>query len=110
VAKSKQPTRNVDTMDVQVGNAWTFHFKKQNEQALSEFLRLTEQDPAHIDANYGLALVQAALGHKGEARAAFEKVKSLVAAKISQQAPEDEDPRYAMLSRMIDQQIERLGT
>lgn len=106
---TNKPRTSADSLDAQVGQAWSYHYKRQNDLALAEFQKLAEQDPAHIDANYGLALTLAALGQKERAAEIFKRTAELVTVKLDAQQPEDEDSRYRMLSRMIEQQIEALN-
>ncbi len=102
-------TISANGLDAQVGQAWSYHYKGQNDVALTEFQKLVEQDASHIDANYGLALTLNALGQKDRAAETFKHTAELVSAKIGQQTAEDEDSRYRMLARMIEQQLEGLN-
>jgi Flp pilus assembly protein TadD len=97
--------RTVEPIDAQVGQAWSFHYKKQNEQAVTEFLRIVETEPNHIDANYGLGMSLAAVGRKAEAAQAFQKALAMAEEKLGQVEEEEDHARYAMLSRMIAQQL-----
>ncbi|MHB8627277.1 MAG: hypothetical protein ACYDBJ_15685 [Aggregatilineales bacterium] len=92
----------------QVKQAWKDHYQRRNEQALAAFETVSQQDPAHIDAQYGLALTLAALGQQARAAEVFTHVAQLVDAQIRQQPADDEDARYVMLARMITQQLEML--
>lgn len=92
----------------QVKQAWKDHYQSRNEQALAAFERIVQQDPAHIDAQYGLALTLAVLGQSARAAEVFNRVAQLVDAQIRQQPADDEDARYHMLARMITQQLEML--
>ncbi len=94
----------------QLKQAWTYHNQHQNEQALPMFETLVNEEPTHIDANYGLGLTLAALGQKERAIAAFHRAAELVDVQVRQQAAEDEDSRYTMLARMIAQQLEVLNS
>jgi Flp pilus assembly protein TadD len=98
--------RIVEPIDVQVGQAWSLHYKKQHEQAVNEFVRIVETDPNHIDANYGLGMALAASGRKEEAAQIFQKTMQLVEQKRAGLSDDDDDhSRYDMLSRMIGQQL-----
>ncbi len=77
-----------------------------NEGAIQAFRELVEKWPEHIDANYGLSLSLKAAGQKQAASEAFQKTKTLVDAARATQS--DENARYTMLARMIDQQITSL--
>jgi Flp pilus assembly protein TadD len=95
-----QTTTDVDTL---VGQAWSKHYHGDNEAAIQEFRDLVAKWPEHIDANYGLSLSLKAAGQKQAASDAFNKTKSLVDAARTSQG--DENARYTMLSRMIEQQL-----
>jgi Flp pilus assembly protein TadD len=95
-----QTTADVDTL---VGQAWSHHYHGEHENAIKEFQRLVEKWPEHIDANYGLSLSLKAAGQKQQAGDAFRKTKALVDAALTTQG--DENARYTMLSRMIDQHL-----
>ncbi len=106
---TNKPRTSADSLDAQVGQAWSYHYKRQNDLALVEFQKLVEQDPTHIDANYGLALTLAALGQRERAQESFKRTAELVGEKMRAQVAEDEDARYRMLDRMIEQQLEALN-
>ena len=88
--------------------AWTAHTKKDNNQALRLFQTIVEQDPTHIDASYGYGLTLVAAGQYERAEQVFNRAAELVTTRMGQQADNDEDSRYRMLSRMIAQQLEGL--
>ncbi len=88
--------------------AWTAHTKKDNDQALRLFQAIVEQDPTHIDASYGFGLALVAAGQPERAEQVFTRAAELVATRMDQQADDDEDSRYRMLSRMVAQQLEGL--
>jgi hypothetical protein len=94
---------DVDTL---VGQAWSKHYHGENEAAIQAFQDLVGKWPDHIDANYGLSLSLKAAGQKQAAGEAFQKTKTLVDAARTTQG--DENARYAMLSRMIDQHLSAL--
>ncbi len=100
---------NTSSLTEQVKQAWKDHYQRRNEQALAAFENVVKQDPAHIDAQYGLALTLAALGQGTRATEVFHQVAQLVDAQIRQQPDDDEDARYRMLARMITQQLEMLN-
>ena len=94
----------------QVKQAWAAHTKHLDDQALSLFEAVVKQEPTHIDAQYGLGLTLIALKQKDRALTVFGKALELANDRARQQAADDEDPRYTMLSRMISQQIAALQT
>ena len=100
---------NPSSLAEQVKQAWKDHYQRRNEQALAAFENVVKQDPAHIDAQYGLGLTLAALDQKTRAIEVFNHVAQLVDAQIRQQPVDDEDARYRMLARMITQQLEMLN-
>ena len=96
-------TKTSADVDTLVGQAWSKHYHGDNDAAIKAFQELVDKWPEHIDANYGLSLSLKAAGQKQAASEAFKKTKTLVDAARATQA--DENARYTMLSRMIDQQI-----
>jgi Flp pilus assembly protein TadD len=98
-----QTSADVDTL---VGQAWSQHYHGENESAIQAFRQLVAKWPEHIDANYGLSLSLKAAGQKQEAHEAFRKTKTLVDAARATQS--DENARYTMLARMIDQHLSTL--
>jgi Flp pilus assembly protein TadD len=93
-------------VDALVGQAWSEHYHGQNDNAVKQFRQIVEKYPDHIDANYGLGLVLKKLGQKEEAGKVFQKTKELVdAAGIT---PQDDNARFQMLSRMVEQQLASL--
>src|SRR5687767_10119669 len=92
----------VDHANSPLGRAWAFHRDGRNDAALTEFERLRQELPDDIDVNFGLGLVQRALGQYEQSVASFEKVKVLVVAGLAQ-TPNDD--RLQMLSRMTEQRI-----
>jgi Flp pilus assembly protein TadD len=98
-----QTTADVDTL---VGQAWSYHYHGDNENAIKEFQRLVEKWPEHIDANYGLSLSLKAAGQKQQAGEAFRKTRALV--ETARTTQDDENARYTMLGRMIDQHLSSL--
>lgn len=102
---SNTPKRTTDSLDAQVGQAWSHHYNKQNEVALAEFRKLAEANPSHIDANFGYALSLKTAGDSSAATDIFHKTLTLVDARIGTQSDDDEDSRYRMLKRMIEQHL-----
>jgi Flp pilus assembly protein TadD len=98
------PNQNASDVDAQVGQAWTLHYHGQNDEAIRAFQQILEKNPEHVDANYGLALSLKASGKRQEAQQTFLKTKSLTeaAAKVENT---DENTRYRMITRMIEQQL-----
>lgn len=101
--------RNTSSLAEQVKQAWKDHYQGRNDQALATFENIVKQDPAHIDAQYGLALTLTALGQGARATEAFKQAAQLVDAQLRQQPVDDEDARYRMLARMITQQLAMLN-
>ena len=92
----------------QLKQAWAYHISGSNAQALPLFEALVTADPTHIDATYGLALTLRKLEQRDRAVSTFQQVAKLVAARANEQANDDEDSRYRMLARMIEQQLGQL--
>ncbi len=99
----KQDSADVDKL---VGQAWSQHYHGQNDEAIKSFRQLVEKWPDHIDANYGLSLALKTAGDRQAAGEAFRKTKALVDSALSTES--DENARYAMLSRMIEQHLSTL--
>ncbi len=87
------------------GRPGSHHYNKQNEVALAEFRKLAEANPSHIDVNFGYALSLKTSGESGAATDIFHKTLTLVESRIGAQTDDDEDSRYRMLKRMIEQHI-----
>src|SRR5262249_392131 len=98
--------RPVSDVDTQVGEAWSQHYHRQNEQPIKLVRQIIEKWPEHVDANYGLALTLKSAGQKQQAGDAFRKTKALIEAALNTQG--EENVRYQMLSRMIDQHLTTL--
>ncbi len=98
--------RPVSDVDTQVGQAWSQHYHGQNDEAIKLFRQILEKWPEHIDANYGLALALKATGQKQEAGDVFRKTKGLIEAALNNQG--EDNVRYQMLNRMIDQHLTTL--
>jgi Flp pilus assembly protein TadD len=99
------PGNNATSADIDalVGQAWSQHYHGKDAEALPQFQQLVQRWPDHIDANYGLALTLKVLGQKQEAATAFQKTLSLVNAILAN--PSDDNSRFHMLKRMIEQQL-----
>lgn len=89
--------------DSPLGQAWHQHVEGQNQSAVDQFAKITQQSPEDMDALYGLGLAQRGAGQTAEALATFQRVQALVEAAV----PESEEAtnRLEMLSRMVNQQI-----
>jgi Flp pilus assembly protein TadD len=98
--------RPVSDVDTQVGQAWSQHYRGQSDEAIKLFRQILEKWPEHVDANYGLALALKAVGQKQQAGDAFRKTKGLIEAALNSQG--EDNVRYQMLSRMIDQHLTTL--
>ncbi len=107
MASSPNQPANTKDVDALVGQAWSEHYRGQNDTALQMFRDVLQKWPDHIDANYGLALTLKTMGQKDQAVEGFRKTKQLVDA--AQQTQNDENSRYQMLARMIDQQLSSLA-
>ena len=93
-------------VDALVGQAWSQHYHGQNDNAAQAFRDIVQNNPDHIDANYGLGLTLKTLGRKDEAKQSFLKTKQLIEAAAT--AQKDENARFQMLSRMVEQQLASL--
>ncbi len=102
---SNSPGNNSTSADIDalVGQAWSQHYHGNNAEAIQEFRHLVERWPDHIDANYGLSLSLKTNGQKEEAAEAFKKTRALVENTLATQT--DENSRFHMLKRMIDQHL-----
>jgi len=98
---------NQKEIDEKIGEAWKAHYQGRDQDAIDQFIRLTEQSPENIDANWGLALSYRTTGDTERAVRLFKKVKDLVTVKLESE-PEDYE-RYFMLTRMVNQQLARMG-
>jgi tetratricopeptide (TPR) repeat protein len=90
-----------DPFAERVGEAWGMHTANKNEVALTEFDKVLQEDPNHLDALYGKGLAHQALGQGSSAIAAFEKMLGLL-----DTIREDMPGRSSMLERMAAKQIE----
>ncbi|MCC6800823.1 MAG: hypothetical protein IT325_11950 [Anaerolineae bacterium] len=91
-------------LDARIGAAWGTHYKGQDDAAVQQFTDILQDNPASIDANWGLGLAYRSLNQNDQARAVFLKAKQLIE---DEQANEDAATpgRYFMLNRMVDQQL-----
>ncbi len=90
-------------VDMQIGQAWSLHFKAQHQDAVKSFGEIVRRWPENIDANYGLALSLRGAGQKAEAAKVFATTKSLVETARANQS--SDESRLMMISRMIEQQL-----
>jgi len=111
MSNSKSAKSDFPEFDKRVGQAWSLHFRRQYDEAISQFRILVEEWPDHIDANYGLALALRWSGQVQESRTIFTKAASLVETALAAQSnqPISENYRNFMLRRMIEQQIESIN-
>ncbi len=102
---SSSPGNNATSADIDalVGQAWSQHYHGKDAEALQAFQQLVERWPDHIDANYGLSLALKTSGQKQASVEAFKKTQALVEAALATQT--DDNSRYHMLKRMIDQHL-----
>jgi len=90
-----------------LAHAWANHRDGRNEAAITEFDRILRDAPNDIDANYGIGLVQRALGRYDQAIASFEKAKALITKALEAEPGLD---RWEMLQRQCDQRIAEIHT
>jgi Flp pilus assembly protein TadD len=102
-SENKPSTADIDVL---IGQAWSQHHHGQNEAAIQAFRQIVERWPEHIDAHYGLSLSLKAAGQKQEAAENFRKARTLVEAALATQ--DEDNARYQMLARMIDQHLATL--
>lgn len=98
---------NQKEIDEKIGEAWKAHYQGRDQDAIDQFIQLTEQSPENIDAHWGLALSYHNTGDTERAVRLFKKVKDLVTVKLESE-PEDYE-RYFMLTRMVNQQLALMG-
>lgn len=108
MADSPNPKIGSAEVDTLVGKAWSEHYHNQHDSAIQMFQQILEKWPEHIDANFGLSLSLKGAGKKDQAKLAFAKTKQLVDAEIARQGEDSLNPRFQMLSRMIEQHISTL--
>jgi tetratricopeptide (TPR) repeat protein len=102
--------------DALIGKAWGAHRAQRNGEAIRDFEQVLKSDNQNVDAYYGLGLAQRASGQYDAARTAFEKALQLAQQKkdILQGGKQEnnletqEDDRYMMLIRMLNQRLEEL--
>ncbi len=87
-------------------SAWLSHKNGDNDDAIDRFGKAVSANPNNTDALNGLGLAQKAVGDHLGARVTFRKLLDVLERKI-QDDPENET-RYRMEIRMIQQQIEML--
>ncbi len=102
---SNSPGNSATSADIDalVGQAWSQHYQGKNADAIQAFQQLVARWPDHIDANYGLSLTLKADGQKQQAAEAFKKTRALVETALETQS--DDNSRFHMLKRMIDQHL-----
>jgi tetratricopeptide (TPR) repeat protein len=103
-----------------VSQAWNRQRQGNPDAAITEFQRIVQQHPKDIDANYGLALAQKAVGQTEAAIKTFKNTLELIedSRNIYESTRErtgeqdniktPEDDRYMMLSRMVRQRLAEL--
>lgn len=90
----------------ELAKAWGQHAKDRDDSAIEEFEKLLEANPDDLDAMYGLALARKHSGERAESVAAFKRIQAALAE--AQPQTEEEVNRSAMLTRMVEQQLESL--
>jgi Tfp pilus assembly protein PilF len=94
-------------LDARIGEAWNAHYQGQDEVAVQQFTEILNQEPANIDAYWGLGLAYRGLEQNEKAREIFLKVKQLIQDEVDRE--NNTTPgRFYMLNRMVDQQLARL--
>ncbi|MBZ0299807.1 MAG: tetratricopeptide repeat protein [Anaerolineae bacterium] len=103
-----------------LSRAWNYQRDGRSDAAITEFQKIIQQYPKDIDANYGLALAQKAVGQKEAAVATFRVALDLIdqskqAYEASRERTADtdniktpEDDRFQMLDRMVKQRLAEL--
>ncbi|PJF43947.1 MAG: hypothetical protein CUN55_06525 [Phototrophicales bacterium] len=86
--------------------AWRAHYKGDNNDAIERFNKIIASQPQNTDALNGLGLAQKAVGDHLGARVTFRKLLDILERKIEEDP--DNETRYRMEMRMIQQQIEML--
>lgn len=92
--------------ETKIREAWKAHHQGDHQGAVDRFLSLVRDEPEHIDLYWGLALSYRQLGDRNNALQMFQRAKELVETRL-QSEPEDQE-RYVMLLRMVDQQINQI--
>jgi hypothetical protein len=108
MADSPNPKIGTAEVDTMVGKAWSLHYHHQHDSAIQMFQQILEKWPDHIDANFGLSLSLKGAEKKDQAKQAFTKTKQLVDAEMARQTAETQNPRFMMLSRIIEQHLSSL--
>lgn len=107
-----------------VGQAWRLHREGDNDGAIRAFDSIISTNPENVDALYGLGLAHKAAGDFSAAADAFsralEKTESALSAVRTTSQTEGNpgendletnfDDRYMMLTRMLSQRLEDLGS
>lgn len=86
--------------------AWQAHQNGDNNDAIERFGRIASANPQNTDALNGLGLAQKAVGDHLGARVTFRKLLEVLERKIADDS--ENETRYRMEIRMIQQQIEML--
>jgi tetratricopeptide (TPR) repeat protein len=106
-----------NTNDALIGKAWGAHRAGNNTEAIRDFEQVLKADKENVDAYYGLGLAQRAQGQYAAAKTAFEKALqfaqqkkvALQGVKQENNLETQEDDRYMMLIRMLNQRLEELS-
>jgi len=97
-----------ESIAVQIGQAWKSYREGRSDAAVNEFERILKNHADDADANYGLGLAQQALGMKEAAAQSFKRALEVVS-RVEPTSQEERD-RSMMLTRMIKQRLEELGS
>jgi Tfp pilus assembly protein PilF len=95
-----------DAYSSQIAQAWGQLVQGGAKAASDGFEQILKSAPDHVDARFGLALAQKALGKTSDAKSSLERC--LEQTRTSRQA-EPANDRHMMLERIIQQRIKELG-
>ena len=76
-AKVPEPRVDAKTAEKMYGAGIDFYRKGQYDDALDVFTEARRANPSYSPAWYGLGIVNEALGHKGAAKAAYQRYLQL---------------------------------
>ena len=106
-----------------IGEAWRLHRSGNNRAAIDIFQDILAKTPQNLDATYGLGLARRADGDKAGAIEAFKSASKLAEEALNavdvtsgvdghhggNDLDTDDDDRFLMLQRMIQQRLAELG-
>lgn len=94
-------------IDQKIGEAWKAHYKGENARAIDMFTQLAQQNPDHVDVQWGLGLAYRSAGDLDRATEAFKRAKTLIEAALAKNPQEYGRP--FLLNRMINQQLDYIS-